>query len=78
MQVYSINIYFLSVVLMPSLGALVTDVGLSLPIAFQLVRPLIRSAIQASDSVDSCPENLRYFFLIVKVHSISILISLIL
>lgn len=45
---------------MPSLGALLSDVGLSLPIAFQLVRPLIRAAIQASDDLDNCPENLRF------------------
>jgi hypothetical protein len=38
---------------------LVCEIGLSLPIAFQLVRPLIRAATQSSDSIEGCPAVLR-------------------
>ena len=34
--------------IMPSMSSLLGDVGLSVPIAFQLVRPLIRAALQKS------------------------------
>ena len=45
--------------IMPSLHQLVNEVGLSLPIAFQLVRPLFRAAIQTSHDPDAVPDNLK-------------------
>jgi THO complex subunit 2 len=45
--------------LMPSMTSLLTDSGLSLPVAFQLTRPLIRAAFQASEDPAQVPEHLR-------------------
>ena len=45
--------------MMPSMTSLVTDVGLSLPIAFQLTRPLFRAAMQASEDPENVPDALK-------------------
>jgi hypothetical protein len=45
--------------MMPPMSSLLTDSGLSLPIAFQLTRPLIRAAFQASENYSQVPEHLK-------------------
>jgi THO complex subunit 2 len=47
------------VTLMPSLPELVDDIGLTLPIAFQLVRPILRAALSYGIEPSSCPEYLQ-------------------
>ena len=37
--------------MMPLMGNLLGTVGLSIPVAFQLVRPLIRAALQKSEYI---------------------------
>ena len=44
---------------MPSMTFLINDVGLSLPIAFQLTRPLFRAAMQSSEDIEKVPVCLR-------------------
>lgn len=44
---------------MPPMRYLLGDVGLAIPIAFQLVRPLVRAALQYGDNPTSAPANLQ-------------------
>ena len=37
--------------MMPLMGNLLGTVGLTIPVAFQLVRPLIRAALQKSEHI---------------------------
>ena len=39
--------------LMPSFHSLLVDSGIALPVAFQLVRPLLRAALQADENPNS-------------------------
>lgn len=47
--------------LVPSLQSLVRDSGLSLSVAFQLVRPLIRASLSCGDSPDDAPDYLHHW-----------------
>lgn len=44
---------------MPSMSYLLGDVGLAIPIAFQLVRPLVRAALHYGENPNSAPPNLQ-------------------
>jgi len=44
---------------MPSLNALIEEIGLTLPVAFQLVRPLMRAALSYCEEVTSAPKYLQ-------------------
>eukprot|EP01041_Mallomonas_annulata_P007237 gene7237-14767_t len=45
--------------LMPSMRALLTDFGLNVPVAFQLVRPIIRAALEYGEDPLSAPLSLQ-------------------
>lgn len=47
------------VALMPPLSALLGQVGLAVPVALELVRPIMRAALQFGPSAEQCPEHLR-------------------
>ena len=44
---------------MPSLKSLLEEVELSVPVAFQLVRPLIQCALQYGSDPEKCPDSIR-------------------
>jgi THO complex subunit 2 len=44
---------------MPPMRYLLSDIGLAIPIAFQLVRPLVRAALQYGDNPATAPPNLQ-------------------
>lgn len=45
--------------MMPSMRYLLNDIGLAIPIAFQLIRPLLRIALQYGDNPSSAPAHLQ-------------------
>jgi hypothetical protein len=45
--------------LMPPMHSLLTEIGLSIPVAFQLVRPIIRAALECGEDPSTVPSALR-------------------
>lgn len=44
---------------MPPMNELINEIGLSIPVAFQLVRPLVRAALNYGEDPSSAPPNLQ-------------------
>jgi THO complex subunit 2 len=45
--------------LMPSFSSMINEIGLAIPVAFQLVRPIVRAALQCGEEPTNSPEYLQ-------------------